>query len=110
VWDRAERVHFQAVIQAAPGTFVLQPITGDCDNDSSLAQETVIGWGINGWGHSVPITADGAAEDDLAVLMPNGEVVEPQGGTYPSVEAYTRAKEEEPTNPFWPPNQKTKAA
>ena len=91
-WESEHDALVSEIIPAAPGYSVLRRYHEEADTYS----EDVIAWRIHRiLDHPVPITADGAAHGDFAILEPSGSVIVPFDSRYDTRADFDRNAAEE---------------
>jgi hypothetical protein len=97
MWSYARRDTIQAMVPAAPGTFVLR--VHPEGNTCVISKIPAVAWTIDADGQVRPVTPSGVNDDmldgdegDLAVLTPDGSVSQCSGAHWDSLEAFAAAK------------------
>ncbi len=76
---RREPLNIKFVIPAAPGFYALSLLYDESGKIEGACKEPIVGWGIDQYNITCPVTPDQIDDDAHATLNPDGTVQSPIG-------------------------------
>lgn len=91
--DDAPMESIQFVTPSPPGFYVLTPLSREGGSIEGASRDPVIAWAIDRFGTAFPVTFDGVQFINCSILAPDGEVTDPYGTTFSSVDDWVEEQQ-----------------